>query len=171
MTDEIPADGGCHFCSGGHDVVQKHHIVPRRFDGSDDGENLVELCPTCHRKIESLYDKRFYDELGVEKSPTDEVYECNARSCTTETRRTVLVTTGGEIPVCEGHERCPHRCGEPVAYAIPIVGEDGLHIVCERHVTCDINGCQNTETEVHNDRVVLCEQHGREHSWGEYDDE
>jgi len=55
----------CYFCGEEH-RVETHHIVPKRFDGSDEEENLVDVCPTCHSKLENLYDKRFYDELGVE---------------------------------------------------------------------------------------------------------
>jgi hypothetical protein len=25
-----------------------HHIVPRKFSGSDNNNNLIELCPNCH---------------------------------------------------------------------------------------------------------------------------
>ena len=65
---------GCYFCGGGADVLEKHHIVPRRHGGSDAEENLVDLCPTCHERLERLYDKRFYDRLGVRngRSESDE---------------------------------------------------------------------------------------------------
>lgn len=56
---------GCYFCDGGGDVLESHHIVPRRFGGSDSDENLVDLCPTCHERIERLYNRRFYQKLGV----------------------------------------------------------------------------------------------------------
>jgi hypothetical protein len=57
----------CYFClSEETEVLEDHHIVPRRFGGSDEDENMVRLCPTCHRKIERLYDSRFYEEIGVE---------------------------------------------------------------------------------------------------------
>lgn len=62
----------CYFClSEERQILEEHHIVPRRFDGSDDDENLVRVCPTCHQKLERLYDDRFYDELGVENSGSD----------------------------------------------------------------------------------------------------
>ena len=56
---------GCYFCGGGEGVLESHHIVPQRFGGSDAGENLVDLCPTCHERLERLYNKRFYRSLGV----------------------------------------------------------------------------------------------------------
>jgi len=63
----------CYFClSEERHILEEHHIVPRRFDGSDDDENLVRVCPTCHEKLERLYDDRFYDELGVENSDPED---------------------------------------------------------------------------------------------------
>ena len=58
------SDAECYFCDE-TEVLERHHVVPRRHGGSDREENLVTLCPTCHRKIEKLYNKRFYTALGV----------------------------------------------------------------------------------------------------------
>lgn len=56
----------CYICGRGHaDLLETHHIVPRRLGGGDHEDNLVDLCPTCHRALESLYDERFYRTLGV----------------------------------------------------------------------------------------------------------
>jgi len=55
---------GCHFCAKKRDI-EVHHIVPQRFNGSDARENLVAVCDRCHNKLEALYDKRFYEQLGV----------------------------------------------------------------------------------------------------------
>lgn len=57
----------CKFCNETEEL-QKHHIVPRRFNGSDSDDNLVKVCPTCHRKIENLYNRDFYETLGVKKN-------------------------------------------------------------------------------------------------------
>jgi hypothetical protein len=54
----------CHFCDES-EALDTHHIVPRRYGGSDRGENLVTVCPNCHRKLETLYDERFYTTLGI----------------------------------------------------------------------------------------------------------
>jgi len=74
MTDNPQYDRvTCYFrLSEERQILEEHHIVPRRFDGSDDDENLVRVCPTCHQKLERLYDDRFYDELGVESSDSGE---------------------------------------------------------------------------------------------------
>lgn len=55
----------CHFCAKVNDI-EVHHIVPQRFNGSDARENLVAVCDRCHEKLEALYDKRFYESLGIE---------------------------------------------------------------------------------------------------------
>lgn len=61
----------CHFCGEKSTAsLETHHVVPRRYGGSDEPENLVLLCGTCHNKIEALYDERFYTEIvgeSVEK--------------------------------------------------------------------------------------------------------
>lgn len=44
-------------------LLETHHIVPRRHDGSDRSSNLVDVCPTCHRALEKIYDKSFYNIL------------------------------------------------------------------------------------------------------------
>jgi len=73
MTDNPQYDRvTCYFClSEERHILEEHHTVPRRFDGSDDDENLVRVCPTCHEKLERLYSERFYRELGVIGGGTD----------------------------------------------------------------------------------------------------
>lgn len=54
------AKGYCQLC--GHEAPFKdkdgapyleiHHIVPLRDGGSDSPENLIALCPNCHRKLQ-----------------------------------------------------------------------------------------------------------------------
>jgi len=55
----------CYFCPK-RTNIEVHHIVPQRFNGTDKQENLVALCDRCHKKLEQLYDKRFYQRLGIE---------------------------------------------------------------------------------------------------------
>jgi len=57
----------CYFCNE-TERLEKHHIIPRRFSGSDAAENLVQVCPTCHSKLEHLYDARFYSHIGVRQN-------------------------------------------------------------------------------------------------------
>lgn len=62
MTQQHPRDD-CYFCGSSEDI-ETHHIVPRRYNGLDKNENLVDLCRDCHNKIESLYDAEFYGQFG-----------------------------------------------------------------------------------------------------------
>lgn len=61
----------CFICGDEREnSLEEHHIVPRRFGGSDRDENLVTLCASCHSAIEKIYDDSFYERLGVSK-PTE----------------------------------------------------------------------------------------------------
>jgi len=50
----------CQFCGMGNDEhnaeygrsLHVHHIVPQRSDGSDDTENLITVCRSCHNTLE-----------------------------------------------------------------------------------------------------------------------
>lgn len=67
MSDERTGREDCFICSRGNpDVLEAHHIVPRRYGGSDHDRNLVDVCPTCHQALETLYDERFYTAIGAE---------------------------------------------------------------------------------------------------------
>jgi len=67
-------DGECYFCDEFR-VLEDHHIVPQRHGGHDKAENLVTVCPTCHQKLEKLYDTRFYKQLGVGSGYSKDVEE------------------------------------------------------------------------------------------------
>lgn len=56
----------CFIC-GNHrpNSLEEHHIVPQRYNGSDEPENIARLCSSCHAAIEKLYDDSFYERLGV----------------------------------------------------------------------------------------------------------
>lgn len=73
----------CKFCGEDNkEALEEHHIVPRRYNGSDRDENLVTVCKNCHGKLESLYDDRFYEQIieilssKVEEHPKYECREC-----------------------------------------------------------------------------------------------
>jgi len=58
----------CLFCGETRKVVlETHHVVPRRYGGSDASENLITVCSNCHSVLESVYDDNFYGRLGHEK--------------------------------------------------------------------------------------------------------
>ena len=56
--------GHCYICGEDNpNVLQTHHILPRRYGGGDGPDNLVRLCANCHQAVESLYDEGFFDRL------------------------------------------------------------------------------------------------------------
>jgi len=52
----------CHFCQESN-VLECHHIIPKRLGGSNDSKNILVLCPTCHAKIERIYDDSFFKRI------------------------------------------------------------------------------------------------------------
>jgi len=66
----------CQIC-GDHRprAMEQHHILPRRFGGSDGGENTVTLCASCHNAVESIYDKSFWAAVGLRPSPDQDPLE------------------------------------------------------------------------------------------------
>jgi len=66
----------CFICGDGNEkVLQQHHVVPKRYGGSDRDDNLVWLCASCHQAIERLYDDDFYQRLGVSKESNKIAFE------------------------------------------------------------------------------------------------
>jgi len=59
----------CYMCGESNlAALENHHIVPDRYNGSDEPENMVTLCGSCHNKIENeLYTERFYKGLGLDE--------------------------------------------------------------------------------------------------------
>jgi len=58
----------CFICGDSRpNSLEKHHLVPKRYGGSDNKENLITICASCHSAIEKLYDDSFYKRLGVGK--------------------------------------------------------------------------------------------------------
>ena len=43
------ATGTCAACGLNYPLLDIHHIQPRAEGGSDDPDNLIDLCPNCHR--------------------------------------------------------------------------------------------------------------------------
>lgn len=83
-TDSIADTSDCHFCARQTDI-EEHHIVPDRFNGRYIRENMVGVCERCHDKLERLYDKRFYERLGItdetgERTPHFECLCCSNRA-------------------------------------------------------------------------------------------
>jgi hypothetical protein len=51
--------------------METHHIIPRRYGGSDDDPNLVTLCSSCHTAVESIYSNDRWQQVGLTKESTD----------------------------------------------------------------------------------------------------
>jgi hypothetical protein len=48
--------------------MEQHHILPRRFGGGDEDENIVTLCASCHNAVESIYAQSFWASIGLRPS-------------------------------------------------------------------------------------------------------
>lgn len=75
MTDTTPnLNEACEVCGQSNPTtIETHHVVPRRYGGSDAPENLVKLCGSCHNAIERIYDERFYQRLETSQPARDEI--------------------------------------------------------------------------------------------------
>lgn len=62
----------CEIC-GEHkpNSLETHHVVPQRHGGSDEPENLVRLCSSCHAAVEKIWDDSFYSRLKIGKRATE----------------------------------------------------------------------------------------------------
>lgn len=87
-------DDRCFICDRGNSsILETHHIIPQRYGGSDDPENLVTLCPSCHQAIESIYDDEFFRRIGVEDNTVNKQYD------------------SGDLPKCPKHFQKPEPFG------------------------------------------------------------
>jgi hypothetical protein len=91
----------CFFCPKRTDI-EVHHILPRRFNGSDARENLVAVCDACHEKLELLYDKSFYSALGIDDADGERYAHFPCIRC--ETQATTKIARAGTVSwFCDGH--------------------------------------------------------------------
>lgn len=163
----MSADSGCYFCGGGQGVLETHHIVPRRLGGTDADDNLVDLCPTCHQRLERLYDDEFYRKLGVDvgkRQSGDELGVCKYSDCTAGAEWVV----GGveDIEYCDTHKTCSFDdCDTRSVKTIPANGSAAPF--CEHHRTCSAEGCASTDTVLHRADIgtkvihrAYCHSHG-----------
>jgi hypothetical protein len=66
----------CQIC-GEHRplAIEEHHVLPRRFGGSDKEDNLIEVCSSCHSALESIYNKSFWSSVGLRPSSDQDTVE------------------------------------------------------------------------------------------------
>ena len=56
LQAELSTNKKCIFCGATGDL-QQHHCVQKRFNGPDTPENLVWICPSCHRTFHIISDR------------------------------------------------------------------------------------------------------------------
>lgn len=85
MSTPEPTRDACYFCESTDDL-EEHHIVPQRLGGSDARDNLVIVCHDCHWKLERLYNKDFYEALGIDDPRTtrEKHITCEIAGCTNQ---------------------------------------------------------------------------------------
>lgn len=103
----------CYFCEFPDDL-EVHHIVPQRLGGTDAPDNIVTVCHECHWKLERLYNKDFYETLGIEDPRTtpETHITCEVSGCTNQAIKPIHVGRGsrqkgkaaGMSYRCEDHE-------------------------------------------------------------------
>jgi len=72
----------CFICGEDNpNVLQTHHILPRRHGGGDSAENLVTLCANCHVAVERIYDDSFYQRIDISKGDASKA-DVSKEDCT-----------------------------------------------------------------------------------------
>jgi hypothetical protein len=62
-------DVHCRFCNA-TETLETHHVVPKKFGGQNTAENTITVCTGCHKVIERVWDRRFYQQIGVRADMT-----------------------------------------------------------------------------------------------------
>jgi len=47
----VARSANCELCAKPAKPVHRHHIKTRGSGGDDSSENLIDLCPSCHRLV------------------------------------------------------------------------------------------------------------------------
>ena len=53
----------CAHC-GGEEDLEEHHMIPLFMGGSNEDENLIYLCKSCHQAV-TLYQRRMMQRCGI----------------------------------------------------------------------------------------------------------
>lgn len=107
----------CYFCQNDRgEILEEHHIVPRRYGGGDSPANLLTVCPNCHRKLEEVYDDQFFAAVSTIKITDDQTHprEKTAGALKQEIRRLEKQCAGG-VPVNEPLEKVCEMGFNPTA--------------------------------------------------------
>lgn len=149
----------CYFCESTENI-EEHHIVPQRFSGSDARGNLVELCHDCHWKLERLYNKDFWEAIGVKDPRATEKshVRCDQHGCI-ESSIGHFQSSGRGRPTrvgyyCEDHAPNQEQDQE-VAESNTTSNTDTLSVngaALESHFNNHYQGRLPTEEEIKNER-------------------
>jgi len=98
-----PKRDSCYFCPARRDL-EEHHVIPQRFGGSDGPENVVTVCSKCHKRLERLYDKSFYEWFGIDDEEGERHFHRPCVVCERQATRLMKSSfDGGLIHTCEKH--------------------------------------------------------------------
>jgi hypothetical protein len=162
----------CFICGDAREnSLETHHLVPKRYGGTDTQENLVDLCASCHAAIEKLYDDGFYERLGVSKErKSTDLGQCMSKNCTS-TKTVKIENKSGEFSIslvlCDAHKECGlEGCERTDVSPIPVVSIEKEYLRptlrCQQHIVCANNGCANTRTALIDKKypqAPLCQSH------------
>jgi len=70
------ADGVCQGCNqeapfvdeSGEPFLEVHHLHRRSDGGADEPENVIALCPNCHRRVHHGQDGKEFNRQLIEKA-------------------------------------------------------------------------------------------------------
>lgn len=67
------ANCSCSICGWNESSCDIHHIIPKSKGGTNDADNLIIVCPNCHRVIHTTnkYNKEYLQSLSVSKTFTN----------------------------------------------------------------------------------------------------
>jgi len=164
----IMATERCYVCGRGNpDTLESHHTVPQRYGGSDDDENITQLCPNCHEALERLYDDDFYQRLKQsdlfdESENSVSGLRCGYNDCTSRDT-TVIEGPDIKVAVCDVHSDCS-KYGCDDQQVVPVLSEDGERWVacCSEHRICWHGDCGSRDVrliDIRHGDAVLCYDH------------
>lgn len=66
----VRANKECSLCGWNESTKDIHHIIPRSKGGTDDGSNLIIVCPNCHRVIHTTdkYSEEYLKQFSIENT-------------------------------------------------------------------------------------------------------
>jgi hypothetical protein len=98
----------CYFCDS-TESIEEHHILPKRFDGSDADVNTVNVCHDCHWKLERLYNSDFWEALGIDdpRATKESHIRCHINGCNEQAEHTVHLSNGKVARRCAEHYEQP----------------------------------------------------------------